>query len=1041
MREPRLFTLFFLAGVLLGCAQASPTAVVTHGKADLYLHPFANSPAIHLNGQWEYYPNKLLAPAELASHARERRFAPVPGSFNLYKDASLRLPAAAFATYRLELVLPPQIANYTLRIPPLYTASQIFVNGHLEAKNGTITENLAELKPAARMLYLQLPLAGHTEIVIQVANAQSHRGGITAPIAIASATAMDSHRLRNLVTDGLISIGLIMFGLFHIVLRLLRFPEPAAIFYGFFCLCTGAGRLFTGEHLAFDLLYKSNWEILARVDATINYLDAFFLFQYLRTFFPKLQGCKAIAMAIWPPLFFAAAVWFLPHAFFGDARLAFQVFLVLLIPLGFYKLIKIAIENVYGARLFLIGMLFMAVIFLHDILIHSELLTGTPQISVASFVFTILQAALIAGKSFKIFHDNLRLSQRLMHEGRLRDEFLEHTSHELRTPLQAMVQTIENIRRGLSGAVNEQVQKSLTVVEESGQRLLYLIDDLKDFIRLKQDDLRLNIQPVSLRKVIDPVLKLALGLTEDKNFTLVNEIPDGIDDLQVDPSRLQQILLNLIHAAIRYSHSPSVMVKAGKMEDQLTISVVYNGTAPDARYTQASEIIDEETAPSVVQRLAELMGGKYFYYQFSESRHALTITLPYENPDRLEYLIANNKHRTEYQKSKSDDRNQAIPKGLGTSLIADYILVIGDHTGQNRLLQEQLASLGKQFLFAKNGAEAMLQLQNRQDISLVICDVMLADVSGIELAMNIRAHYDISLLPMILVIDNNQAGVAASAFSAGVNDLIRRPFEKAELLARVRNLLLQREASIARENYRSLNRELEIAKSIQESLIPVARPQTNNYSMEAVCLPARSIGGDFYDFIDDENFVSVLIADVAGHGIPAALYAAMLKIAFHNLREKARFPEQLLKSLNDIMVDRGERTFISCAYTLVDFKNKRLLHANAGHLPLLVQEPGKKEVKKIQPPGGVLGVRKASAITVEMQHLQPQTRLVLFTDGVVEMVNKRGEFFDEERLIALLEAMREAPLVAVKEKLLSALRDFSEGESFLDDVTFVLLDV
>ena len=184
-----------------------------------------------------------------------------------------------------------------------------------------------------------------------------------------------------------------------------------------------------------------------------------------------------------------------------------------------------------------------------------------------------------------------------------------------------------------------------------------------------------------------------------------------------------------------------------------------------------------------------------------------------------------------------------------------------------------------------------------------------------------------------------------------------------------------------------------------------------------------------------------MAADVAGHGIPAALYASMLKIAFNNLRDRAKFPERLLKDLNDVMVDKGERTFISCAYTLVDFKNRRLLHANAGHLPLLMQEPGRKRVKKVQPPGGVLGVRKAAAITVEMQHLQPKTRLVLFTDGVIELTNRRGELFEEDRLLAILEEMRDEPLTALKDRLLAALREHAEGEAFLDDVTFVLVDL
>jgi two-component system sensor histidine kinase ChiS len=369
------------------------------------------------------------------------------------------------------------------------------------------------------------------------------------------------------------------------------------------------------------------------------------------------------------------------------------------------------------------------------------------------------------------------------------------------------------------------------------------------------------------------------------------------------------------------------------------------------------------------------------------------------------------------------------------------IVIVGDSVSQNRLLQEQLLPLGKLTLTAKNGAEAMSLLQSRSDIAMVICDVLLPDVSGIELAMNVRVHFDIGLLPIILIIDNNQPGIAASAFSAGANDLIRRPFERAEVVARVKNVLLQREASLARENYRALNRELEIARSIQESILPISEPKSSLYSIEAVCMPARSIGGDFYDFIEDETSVAVLIADVAGHGIPAALYAAMLKIAFHNLRDEAKFPEKLLKSLNDIMVDRGERTFISCAYTLIDFKHKRLLHANAGHLPLLLQEPGRKAVKKIHPPGGVLGVRKAAAITVEMLHLQPKTRLTLFTDGVIELINRRGQFFEEERLVALLEETRDLSLKEVRERLLGEMRAFAEGEAFLDDVTFVIIDV
>ena len=126
--------IFFLLVVLAGCGRGVTVARAADGKIDLFNTPFAETPIVELNGNWEYYPNRLIEPSGFAKHAAERRFAHVPQSFNLYADSSLRLPASAAATYRLELTLPAQIANYTLRIPPIHTASKIYVTATWRAK-------------------------------------------------------------------------------------------------------------------------------------------------------------------------------------------------------------------------------------------------------------------------------------------------------------------------------------------------------------------------------------------------------------------------------------------------------------------------------------------------------------------------------------------------------------------------------------------------------------------------------------------------------------------------------------------------------------------------------------------------------------------------------------------------------------------------------------------------------------------------------------------------------------------------------------------
>jgi two-component system sensor histidine kinase ChiS len=1026
---------------IYACAPATSVGQAKEGKIDLFHINFDEIKVLELSGEWEYYPNRIIAPSELTSYAQSRAMVYLPYFFNRHSQPGVVLPAGACATYRLELLLPPRLAVYSLRVPPLENASRIYINGQLVAQQGVVAQDPKDVKPAAKTQYIQAPLAGRTELVIQVANSEYFRGGITQSLVFGSGKKMEQYRLKAVARDVVIIVALLSFAIYHFLFVFLGHPERASGYYGAFCLTIGLGQLLRGETLIADILPSLPWALRIRCQEMLVYLAAVFFTSYLRQFFAPQARSKAVSSLILVSLLFSLAAAVLPIEPLSQLRTPYEVIVTIHLPFGVLLLYRLVRQNVFGAKLLLLTIVLLGVAFVSDSLRRAGLHSGPTLFPYVTLGFTFMQAILLSAKSLRLFQENAELTRRLTHIDKLRDEFLEHTSHELRTPVQAMVQTIENVRRGLSGAVSEQVQRTLAVVEESGERLMYLIDDLRDFIRLKHSDLRLNLQTVSLRKVIEPVLKLGLGLTENRQFALIDEIPEGLEDVKVDPVRVQQILLNLLNTAIRYSHSPTITVKVGKLDGQLAIIVSYSGAEPDRRYREPLDSGSEDVGPLVTQKLAELMGGKYVYRKFAESQHALIITLPYEHIDSLDDILASSRAHTEYRKS---DASQALPMRNGVAAnrsTGEKLLLVGDHAGQNRLLQEQLASLNRVITIAKNGAEAMLKLQNEQGIALVICDLLLADVSGIELTKNIRTQFDIGQLPVILIIDNNQAAIAASAFAAGVNDVMRRPLEKAEVVARVRNLLLQREANLARENYRALERELEIARSIQESIIPTSQPHSNQCKIEAVCIPARSIGGDFYDFLEEENIVGILIADVAGHGIPAALYAAMLKIAFHNLRDRARYPERLLKDLNEMMIDRGERTFISCAYTLLDFQNRRLLHANAGHLPLLLQEPGKKTVRRIQPPGGVLGVRKAAAITVEMHHLEPQTRLVLFTDGVVELANKKGQFFDEEGLVSILEELRDKPLGTVKEQLLTALREFTEAEQFLDDVTFVLLEV
>ncbi|HRP69700.1 MAG TPA: SpoIIE family protein phosphatase, partial [Turneriella sp.] len=930
---------------------------------------------------------------------------------------------------------------YTFRIPSIAAAARIFVNAHREIENWVVSEDLRQVVPYLRTQYLQLPLAGPVELVVQVSNAHFKKGGIWQPISLAHSQAMDGFRLSGVLADVFVIVALLTFALYYIFLSLLRNPEKSALYYGIFCLVVAIESLFSGERL-FSVLFPSiPWDIAYRIELFCNFTDALFFYFFLRYFFPEIKQSSVLKGMAGVAILFSLATLTLPVSLLRFLKEPFQIFIATAILYVFFLLIKQAIRKIYGARIFLLGLVVVAIGFSNDVLKNTEHITTPYLFSYSILIFTMLQAVLISGKSMRLFHENAELSKKLIEADKFKDEFFAQTSHELRTPVQAIVQTVENIRRGNSGSIAEKAQETLKVVEETGRRLIYLIDDISDFVELKHSEVRLRVEAIALKKIAEPIFRLALGLAENRPISIFDEIPAELKDVRVDVTRFQQILLNLISTAIRYTHSSTIHVKSEIAENGFNLKIIYNGVQPSEAYIDDEETNRDELGALVVRRLAHLMYGRYYYQKIAESQHALCLFLPYTDINKLKKILSAPPLKKEY---KTDDGKKLDATSISphnTEFKETSVLLVSDNAGQIRLLQEQLASIGIYSQSAKNGAEAMGLLQNEHNIALIMSDILLVDVSGIDLTRNIRMLYDIGILPIILIADKNQAGIAASAFTVGANDIIRKPFEKVEVLARVKNMLLQREASLARENYRSLARELEIARNIQESILPIPQPKNNLYKIEAVCLPARSIGGDLYDFIEDETSLGVLLADVAGHGIPAALYAAMLKISFHNLRDQVRHPEKLLKSINEVMLESKERTFISCTYTYLDFKNKRLLHANAGHLPLFVQDPNQTAVKKIQPPGSVLGVRSAATLTVEMIHLKPGTRLTLFTDGVIELTNRKGEFFEEEGLIQVLQEMRNAPLSALKDELLERMREFASMENFLDDVTFLVIDV
>jgi serine phosphatase RsbU (regulator of sigma subunit) len=250
------------------------------------------------------------------------------------------------------------------------------------------------------------------------------------------------------------------------------------------------------------------------------------------------------------------------------------------------------------------------------------------------------------------------------------------------------------------------------------------------------------------------------------------------------------------------------------------------------------------------------------------------------------------------------------------------------------------------------------------------------------------------------------------------------------------------------ERLLEINKELEIANQIQSSILPREVPQLPGLEIAARYVPMSAVAGDFYDFlVINERRIGVLVADVTGHGIPAALIASMLKVAFAAQTAHADDPARVLAGLNQALCGKFEDHFVTAVYVFVDLEKSAVRYAGAGHPPLLLASCSnahiaKSESRELEANGLMLGLfPEATYSSIEVP-LDAGSRILLYTDGILEATNAAREEFGKSRLKAFL-AASSVSAARMADALLLELRRWS-GSSHArghdDDITLLVLD-
>ncbi len=233
-----------------------------------------------------------------------------------------------------------------------------------------------------------------------------------------------------------------------------------------------------------------------------------------------------------------------------------------------------------------------------------------------------------------------------------------------------------------------------------------------------------------------------------------------------------------------------------------------------------------------------------------------------------------------------------------------------------------------------------------------------------------------------------------------------------------------------------------IARRIQINILPAELPSSEYYEIEASYLPKYDLGGDFYDYrVIDRGRLSAIIADVTGHGVSAALFASMLKIAYAHEGDVLTDPAELLNRIDASLRSRLGNHFITAAAICLDSPRGTLFYAHAGHPPILHYQRDNGVIVELKGRGPAIGLMERRACEPNQQEVHPGDRLLLFTDGITELRSASGELYSVERLKETMLKHAQKNAADFKLELLRQLAQHKGDLPVADDITFLIIDI
>lgn len=366
------------------------------------------------------------------------------------------------------------------------------------------------------------------------------------------------------------------------------------------------------------------------------------------------------------------------------------------------------------------------------------------------------------------------------------------------------------------------------------------------------------------------------------------------------------------------------------------------------------------------------------------------------------------------------------------------IVLIDDSANDLAVTKRFLERRGYDVATALSGEEG-LQLIAQTLPDAVVVDYRMPVVDGFEVARRMKADTQLQTIPVLMLTGADSAQDVVEGLGAGADDFVTKGSDVEILYARLRALLRVKNYQDQLRRFNTqIMRDLQIARRVQEALVPQGTFRAPRVEVRSAYIPSEALSGDFYDYFVQDDLLYLFVADVSGHGLPAAILVSLLKSYIHTEANPQSSLAEFMTRLNDFLFTVSLPTQFATAQLFRIDSEGNLVYANAAHPPFLLYQRESRRTQIIEDPSNLLGAMPAMAFEEHRLRVAPGDTLFVYTDGLTDRRNASGDFYSIDRVASLLERARDTDLNTLYDDIYSDIFAFGATEEYKDDIAFVV---